>query len=989
MSASRSWFGKEPVKLSGAASEACAENLTSLRQACADDVAPKLARAIENNEPIGQFLPSVMTLSPFLRGMILRFPAQLEELFETPLQKRIEALILDAGYLVSSDEQISETALMTALRNIKSEAHMLIGLGDIAQVLSVEQTTHLLSQLAQACLTSCLNWLLLDAHESGKLTLENPTDPSTDSGIIVLGMGKLGARELNYSSDIDIIVYIDLGAKGLQYSEGQDPNELMTRLVRRLVRIMQERTGDGYVFRTDLRLRPDPGATPLAINVEAALTYYESRGQNWERAAFIKARPVAGDLVAGENFLAELAPFIWRKYLDYAAISDVQSIKRQIHAHKGHGKIAIHGHNVKLGRGGIREIEFFVQTQQLIAGGRAPKLRDRRTTEMLARLADTGWIGNNARDELISAYNVLRRTEHAIQMVADEQLHTLPKTDEELAIISGLLGYRSIDDFCSKLMSTFLSVERHFGDLFEGEEKLSGESRNLVFTGEDPDPDTLENLAVMGFERTTDMWNIIKAWHFGRYRALQSSKAREQLTAMLPQLLESFAKSGRGDDTILRFDALLSGLPTGVQLFSMLNTNRDLLQLLTRILSSAPRLAEIITKRPLVFDGMLDPLFFERLPNPEELEARLDTFLSEANSYEDFLDRLRIFAAEQRFLAGIRLLTNNIDAEVFGHALSQLADMLLERALNAAVTEIVQKHGYIPSGRHCLVAMGRLGSCEMTAGSDVDLLLIYDADNLIESDGPKPLAASQYYARITQRLIAALSAPTAEGVLYEVDFRLRPSGNKGPLATSITSFSKYQREEAWTWEQMALTRARTVCGDPSLCKQVEEERVAILGMPRDIDKTRNNMADMRQRLAKEKPAQSVWDLKKAIGGITDIEFMAQYWALTALPKFNPNLTNRKLYPRSAKHILSLLDEEILSADDRELLIKASDEFTLVNHLIRLCVAEPFDPATATSGLIEQLCAALNLPDIVTLQAHLGEQQQRVAEIFSHIIASRK
>ncbi len=989
MSASRSWFGKEPVELSGATPETHAENLISLTQACADGTAPNLARAVEENDPLAQFLASVMALSPFLRGMILRFPAQLEELFEVQLQKRVEMLISNARHLVSLDNPISETTLMTALRDLKSEAHMLIGLGDIAQVLTVEQTTHFLSQLAQACLTSCLNWLLLDTHDSGKLILANRGDPSADSGIIVLGMGKLGARELNYSSDIDIIVYIDLAAKSLEYAEGQDPTEVMTRLVRRLVRIMQERTGDGYVFRTDLRLRPDPGATPLAINVEAALTYYESRGQNWERAAFIKARPVAGDLVAGENFLAELAPFIWRKYLDYAAISDVQSIKRQIHAHKGHGKIALHGHNVKLGRGGIREIEFFVQTQQLIAGGRAPKLRDRRTTMMLARLADAGWIGSNVRDELIQSYNVLRRTEHAIQMVADEQLHTLPKTDEDLLVIAGLLGHQTLDDFRTELMSTFLCVERHFGDLFEGEDKLSGESRNLVFTGEDPDPDTLENLAIMGFERTADMWNIIRTWHFGRYRALQSSKAREQLTSMLPQLLESFAKSGRGDDTILRFDALLSGLPTGVQLFSMLNSNRDLLHLLTRILSSAPRLAEIITKRPLVFDGMLDPLFFERLPNSDELEARLDTFLSEANSYEDFLDRLRIFAAEQRFLAGVRLLTNNIDAELFGRALSQLADMLLERALNAAVTEIVQKHGHIPDGRHCLVAMGRLGSCEMTAGSDVDLLLIYDADNLVESDGPKPLAASQYYARITQRLIAALSAPTAEGVLYEVDFRLRPSGNKGPLATSITSFSKYQREEAWTWEQMALTRARTVCGDPSLRKQVEDERIAILDMPRDIDQTRKDMADMRQRLAKEKPAQSVWDLKKAIGGITDIEFMAQFWALTALPKFNPKLRNRKLYPRSAGHILSLLDEEILSADDRELLIKALDEFTLVNHLIRLCVAEQFDPATATSGLMEQLCAALNLPDIATLEAHLAEQQQSVAEIFSRIIASRK
>ncbi|MEM8540133.1 MAG: bifunctional [glutamine synthetase] adenylyltransferase/[glutamine synthetase]-adenylyl-L-tyrosine phosphorylase [Pseudomonadota bacterium] len=987
MSASQTWFGRQPAKLSGVDAIDCEDCRTSLLAACDNAGASKLHSAVSNENNFSDFLCSLMALSPFMRGMLLRFPNELEMLFETPLRSRIEQLIHGAHSLFDHKEELSETELMSALRNIKSEAHMLIGLGDIAQSLTTEETTVYLSQLAQACLASAMDWLLFDAHQSGKVILANPANPSHQSGIIVLGMGKLGAYELNYSSDIDIIVYIDLSAPGLRYAEGKDPTEIMSRLVRRLVRIMQERTGDGYVFRTDLRLRPDPGATPLAISIEAALVYYESRGQNWERAAFIKARPVAGDLAAGASFLAELGPFIWRKYLDYAAISDVQSIKRQIHAHRGHGKIAIHGHNVKLGRGGIREIEFFVQTQQLIAGGRAPQLRDRQTIKMLGLLAAAGWIGENARDELTSAYYFLRRTEHAIQMVSDEQLHTLPKTDEELGVIAGLLGFESIHELTTALMEKFLHVERHFGDLFEDSDSLSAESGNLVFTGDDPDPDTLENLSVMGFQRTADMWKIVRTWHFGRYRALQSEKAREQLTAMLPPLLESFAKSGQGDDALLRFDALLAGLPTGVQLFSMLNSNRQLLSLLTRILSSAPRLADIITKRPLIFDGLLDPAFFERLPKSDELQERLDVFVCEADSYEDFLDRLRIFAAEQRFLVGVRLLTGNIDAETMGQALSHLADMLLSKALDAAASEVEQKHGTIASGRMSLLAMGRLGSCEMTASSDVDLLLIYDADPNAESDGERPLAASQYYARITQRLIAALSAPTAEGVLYEVDFRLRPSGNKGPLATSFASFSKYQREEAWTWEQMALTRARTICGDASLRAKVEDERLAVLSLPRDIQKTSNDIADMRQRLAKEKPAKSVWDLKQAIGGITDIEFLAQYWVLAVLPNCNTKLPNRKLNTRSARDILHLLDEESLGANDQDILIRALDDFTLVNQLIRLCVADEFDPDTATIGLMEQLCAALDLPNIASLEAHLVQQQQQVAEIFSRVIAS--
>lgn len=988
MSGSETWFGRQPPKLSGADAKDCEECIISLLAACEVVGAKRLSNALQIDGDLSDFLGRVMALSPFMRGMLLRFPNELETLFDTPLKDRIASLIERAQNLFFNDNELPETALMSELRNIKSEAHMLIGLGDIAQSLTTQETTLYLSQLAQACLTSAVNWLLFDAHQSEKIVLVDPCNPSHNSGIIVLGMGKLGAMELNYSSDIDIIVYVDLAASGLSYPEGQDPTQVMSRMVRHLVRIMQERTGDGYVFRTDLRLRPDPGATPLAISVEAAIVYYESRGQNWERAAFIKARPVAGDLVAGENFLVELAPFIWRKYLDFAAISDVQSIKRQIHVHKGHGKIAILGHNLKLGRGGIREIEFFVQTQQLIAGGRAPQLRDRQTVKMLDLLADAGWIGENAREELTAAYYLLRRAEHAIQMVGDEQLHTLPKTLQELGVIAGLLGFASIDEFSSVLMENLKCVEHHFGDLFEDGDALSSEAGNLIFTGDDPDPDTLESLSAMGFQRTSDMWRIIRSWHFGRYRALQSQKAREQLTAMLPPLLESFARSGRGDDALLRFDALLAGLPAGVQLFSMLNSNRQLLSLLTRILSSAPRLADIITKRPLIFDGMLDPAFFERLPNSDELQERLDIFVSEADGYEDFLDRLRIFAAEQRFLVGVRLLTGNIDAKTMGSALSHLADMLLSKALEAATTEVVQKHGIIASGRMALIAMGGLGSCEMTAGSDVDLLLIYDADKHAESDGERPLSAPQYYARITQRLIAALSAPTAEGVLYEVDFRLRPSGNKGPLATSFASFSKYQREEAWTWERMALTRARTICGDASLRQEVEGERVAVLSMPRNVEKTRNDIADMYQRLAKEKPSKFEWDLKRTAGGITDIEFMARFWVLTALPICNPELPNRKLNTRSAIDILPLLDEEILGANDREILIKALGEFTLVNHLIRLCVAEDFDPASATTGLIEQLCGALDLPDISSLQAHMIHQQQQVAEIFSRVIASK-
>lgn len=591
-------------------------------------------------------------------------------------------------------------------------------------------------------------------------------------------------------------------------------------MMRRLVRILQERTADGYVFRTDLRLRPDPGSTPLAVSLDAALIYYEGRGQNWERAAFIKARPVAGDLAAGENFLRLLTPFVFRKYLDYAAIADIHSIKRQIHVHKGHGSIAVKGHDVKLGRGGIREIEFFAQTQQLIAGGRMPALRARRTDEALAALSGAGWLIPEIATELTTGYWFLRDVEHRIQMVRDEQTHRLPTTEAELKRIALMLGFADTAAFSTRLEKVMRIVERRYARLFEQEERLSSAEGNLVFTGKGDDPDTLKTLSAMGFERPADMARVIRTWHSGRYRATQSAEARERLTEMMPSLLTAFGESRRADEALLRFDSFLKGLPAGIQLFSLIGSNPALLSMIVMVMASAPRLADIIAARPHVFDGMLDPGLLSELPGAALLKARLNTFLTGHQAYEEILDRLRIFAAEQRFLIGIRLLSGAITGREAGRAFTDLADILVETALAAVTDEIEAAHGHYPGGRVAIMGMGKLGSFELTAASDVDLILLYDYDDAAaESDGAKPLDAQRYFTRFTQRLIAALAAPTAEGVVFEVDMRLRPSGNKGPVATRINAFAKYQAEEAWTWEHMALTRARLVCGEKTLVSE--------------------------------------------------------------------------------------------------------------------------------------------------------------------------
>ena len=813
---------KPAIKLLPLDPAAAQAELAEVAEAAEEGGLKRLAAYLSAEGEGQDFLGAVFDLSDFLRDCARRRPEMLDRLFDNTVGERLDSLLREIAASVHA-EDVSEARLMTALRELKLEAHFLIALADLSGEADTAATVERLSSLADACVSAAIDFLLLDAHRQGKLKLPDPEMPGKGSGWIVLGMGKLGAHELNFSSDIDLVLFFDPAAPAIV--DPSDATDLFARLARRLVRILQDRTENGYVFRTDLRLRPDPGSTPLAIPVEAALTYYESRGQNWERAAMIKARPVAGDLAAGDAFLRELQPYVWRKYMDYAAIADVHSIKRQIHAHKGHGEVAVKGHNVKLGRGGIREVEFFVQTQQLIAGGRFPELRGRATVPMLGELARRGWITAEARDALTRQYWFLRRVEHAIQMVADEQTHTLPETDEGLERIAKMLGFAGAKEFSAAFRGSLHEVEGHYAALFEAAPQLSSGVGNLVFTGDVDDPDTLKTLRQLGFKRPSDITRVIRSWHFGRYRATQSAEARERLTELTPALLEAFGKTKKADKALVRFDQFLAGLPAGIQLFSLLQSNPSLLKLLATIMGAAPRLAGIITRRPHVFDGLLDPALLAELPDRDYLSGRLAAFIQNSVEYEEVLDRLRIFGAEQKFLIGVRLLAGAIDAERAGKAFSDLADLTIGAALDAVQAEVASRHGRVSGGRVAILGMGKLGSRELTAGSDVDLILLYDHDaDADESDGEKPLAPSHYYARMTQRLIAAVSAPTAEGVLYELDLRLRPSGNKGPVATHVDAFKKYQRGEAWTWEHMALTRARVVvAGDAELAAEVETE----------------------------------------------------------------------------------------------------------------------------------------------------------------------
>ncbi|MCX7303284.1 MAG: bifunctional [glutamine synthetase] adenylyltransferase/[glutamine synthetase]-adenylyl-L-tyrosine phosphorylase [Hyphomicrobiales bacterium] len=966
------------VKILALDAQAAREELAEVAAAALGEGLPRLSAYLSTAGPVQDFFGAALDLSDFLRDCARRRPEMLDRLFEHSVDQRLSMLQEEIAASPHA-EDLTENGLMAALRSLKREAHFLIALADLAGEANAVTSVSRLSNLADACVNAAIDFLLLDAHRQGKLALPDASNPGVGSGWVILGMGKLGARELNFSSDIDLIVLFDPEAPAIV--DPMDAADLFVRLSRRMLRILQDRTEHGYVFRTDLRLRPDPGSTPLAIPVEAALTYYESRGQNWERAAMIKARPVAGDIAAGDALLNELQPYVWRKYLDYAAIADVHSIKRQIHAHKGHGEIAVRGHNVKLGRGGIREIEFFVQTQQLIAGGRFPELRGRATVPMLGELAGRGWITAEARDALTTQYWFLRRVEHAIQMVADEQAHTLPETDEGLERIARMLGFAGRDEFSTDLRASLQAVERHYAALFEAAPDLSSGVGNLVFTGDVDDPDTLRTLSRLGFRRPSDICRVIRGWHFGRYRATQSAEARERLTELTPALLEAFGKTHKADKALMRFDQFLAGLPAGIQLFSLLQSNPGLLKLIATIMGAAPRLAGVITRRPHVFDGLLDPALLAELPDRTYLSARLSAFLDRSGAYEEVLDRLRIFCAEQKFLIGVRLLAGAIDARRAGKAFSDLADLAIGAALQAVEAEFARRHGRVTGGRVAILGMGKLGSRELTAGSDIDLILLYDHDaDADESDGARPLAPSHYYTRMTQRLIAAVSAPTAEGVLYELDLRLRPSGNKGPVATHVDAFRKYQRGEAWTWEHMALTRARVVCGDTALATEIDAEVGAILAMPRDRARTVAEAVEMRALIESEKPPRDIWDVKLVPGGLIDLEFIAQVAVLTGRVEGEGRVSGTAA-------TLARLSPDFADSQTRQDLAAAWALYLSLTQMIRLCLTGPFEKEDSPPGLNDLLLAATDLPDIKVLEAHLKETAATVRGHFERLMAT--
>jgi len=939
-------------------------------------------RALPDHADIGPLLRGVWANSPFLTHCLAHEPAMLRRILQIGPDAAFAELIagLDRDFRAESDP----ARLMTGLRRAKRQGALLAALADLSGAWPLEQVTGALSTLAETAIRQGLRVLLRREAERGTLRLADPHDPERDCGIVVLGMGKLGAFELNYSSDIDLIVFYDhekvtyLGRKSVQ--------ECVIALTKDLVRILDERTADGYVFRTDLRLRPDPGSTPPAVALVAAEAYYEGFGQNWERAAMIKARQVAGDAETGTAFLKFLRPFIWRKSLDFAAIQDIHSIKRQINAHKGGRTIAVAGHNIKLGRGGIREIEFFAQVQQLIWGGRQPEMRVSGTVAALNALAGAGHIGADVAASLTESYRYLRTLEHRIQMVDDKQTQTLPSAPQALAEIAAFMAEPDFDSFARTLTGHLQNVERHYAHLFENAPALAaplgGAGGNLVFTGGENDPETVHTLTAMGFINAESLCSTIRGWHHGRVRATRSTRARELLTELIPALLSALATTSAPDDAFMRFDEFLGRLPAGVPLFSLFYANPSLLDLVAEIMGNAPLLAEQLARHTTLLDSVLQAHFFEPPPPQAILSAELEKALAQADDIQQVLDISRRWANDRKFQVGVLTLRAAIDAATAALALSDIADAVLERLTPRVEAELAQSHGRVPGGAWVILAMGKAGGREMSATSDLDLILVYDAPaEADDSDGARPLAVSVWFARLTQRLVSALTAKTGEGTLYEVDMRLRPSGNSGPIAASLEAFERYQDEAAWTWEHMALTRARIVAGDAALAGRVEAIIARTLAKPRDPAKLVLDVADMRERMAAEHKAGSRWEVKHLRGGLVDIEFIAQYLQL-AFAADHPEV----LSPNTAGALEKLAEAGVLARPDRDAMMEALSLWQAVQTVLRQTIAGAFDENKAPRGLQDVLVRAADLTDFKTLNDRMEDCARGAFEVFERLVA---
>ena len=883
--------------------------------------------------------------APFLKTAIEREAEWLREALsgapEAALKGVLDVLVPDVPAATGS-----------ALRQAKWRVALLVALADLGGVWSLEEVTGALTRFADTAVQRALATHLADEIRRSRIPGASLGDEETGAGMVVFAMGKLGAGELNYSSDIDLICLFD--ESRFEPDDWHDARAAFIRATRKMAAMLNDHTGEGYVFRTDLRLRPDASVTPVCISMDAAERYYESLGRTWERAAWIKARPCAGDLAAGAAFQRVLRPFVWRRHLDFASIQDAHDMIRRIREHKGlGGALALDGHNLKLGRGGIREIEFFTQTRQLIAGGRDPDLQKRDTVGGLAALAAKGWVPGPVTEELTQAYRAHRELEHRLQMVLDAQTQILPQNSEGWERIARLSGEGDTAAFRAALRDRLERVAALTEDFFQ-----PGSAADSVA----PRPALSEQQR-----------SLVRGWR--ALPALRSTRAQEIFTRLEPEILARLMKASEPDEALLGFDRFLSGLPAGVQLLSLFEANPPLIDLLADILTIAPVLGEYLARNAGVLDAVIGGGFFAPWPGTPALTEALVARLAAEADYERKLDAARVWAKEWHFRIGVHHLRGLIDAFEAAGQYAGLADAVLAALWPVVAADFARKHGAAPGRGAAVLGMGSLGAGRLNAASDLDLIVIYDAAGEETSDGPRPLPARTYYARLTQALVTALSAPMAQGRLYEVDMRLRPSGRQGPVATSFDAFRSYQETEAWTWEHLALTRARPVAGSAELGAEVEAFRQTLLAQKAGGASVLQDVADMRARLRAAKPGQGPLDAKDGPGRLQDIELLAQTLALQAASPAR----------RVEAQLAAGKRGGLIAGPETELLLGAYRRLWRVQCGLRLLAARVDDPEALGEGARAFLLREADEDSIEALVAHMGAAAEEVAGLVDRAL----
>ena len=920
-------------------------------------------------------LAPVFSASPYLAGLARRDPARLARILGSDPDARLEALLAETAALAGEPD--GELAAKR-LRQAKAELHLMTALADLGGVWGLDKVTGALARFADAALEAAFAVAARAEAKRGRLIAPDDASGGPVPGLFCLALGKHGAFELNYSSDIDISFFY--APEAMPVAEGVEPQALALKITQGVAGLLQDRTPDGYVFRVDLRLRPDPSSTPAAVPVDAALEYYESVGQNWERAAMIKARVAAGDLGRGADFLGELQPFIWRRNLDFAAIADIHSIKRQIHVHKVDERLAAKGANLKLGHGGIREIEFFVQTQQLILGGRDPQLRSPRTLDALAALAAAGHVTAKTAEELAAAYGDLRALEHRAQMIADDQTHILPEADEARGRIAALWGSSSLAKFDAQVGKMLKRVNGRYGELFAEDEALSSSFGSLVFTGVEDDPETLATLARMGFSNPAQVSAAIRLWHHGRIPATRTARGRELFTRLAPRFLEAAHATGAPDAAFARFADFFAGLASGVQIQSLFLAQPKLFELVVQVLALAPRLGVTLARRPAALDSLLDAGFFAPV-DADEVARAVEAVVAEADGFEAAMDLARRLHREQAFRVGVQVMSGQADAEAAGLAFAALADAYIRALAPASLAETLRIGGAMQGTEGAVIALGKAGSREMTARSDLDLMTLYEAADPHAMSEKKGWGPETYYARFTQRLVTALSAPTAEGELYTVDLQLRPSGAAGPVAVSLGAFETYYASEAETWELLAMTRARVVWAtSPDFAARTNAAIEAALRRPRDPGAAARDVLEMRELMARERPPSGFWDFKLAPGGLVDVEFAAQYLQIVHAAQGGP-LAVHTGEALAAMRAAGLAESKLVDALERAWRLQQN-----LSQVMKVALGADADPAGEPRRLQALLARAGGAKDLAALRAKLERARAGARAAFAAIVA---